>query len=374
MPAWWSGSAGDFLATPPDALRRHLAAEAARRFRLSEFAQLRAWEVSIGILRNALDELSDDSEWRVVLEFGIVRLGMRADAILVCARGVLVLEFKIGASGFDNAARRQVEAYAVDLQDFHAGSRGRPIVPVLIASEATASRPILPLLLGGAMPVVDATPMTLGPLIRDLSMTLPAATVPIDVTAWEHAPYRPVPGIIDAACHLFARHDVAEIATARADATNLTLTIGAVDRLLAGARAAESKIVVFVTGIPGAGKTLCGLGIVFARGTDRTQGAAFLTGNPTLVHVLREALVRDAVRGGHAEGCGETADGRLHPGAAAIPGRQCRKRVAAGRAGDRHRRGAAVMDASPGGREDARPAGSSRPVGARAPARHHEPS
>ncbi len=301
MPAWWSGSAMDFLASQPDALRRHLAAEAARRFRLSEFAQLRAWEVSIGILRDALAELPD-SEWRVVLEFGIVRLGMRADAVLVCARGVLVLEFKIGASGFDNAARRQVEAYAVDLQDFHAGSRGRPIVPVLIASEARAARPMLPLLLGGATPVVDATPATLGPLIGDLSMALPAVCRPIDVNEWEHAPYRPVPGIIDAACHLFARHDVAEIATARADATNLTLTIGAVDRLLAQARASASKIVVFVTGIPGAGKTLCGLGIVFARDTDRSQGAAFLTGNPTLVHVLREALVRDAVRGGMRKG------------------------------------------------------------------------
>ncbi len=47
---------------------------------------------------------------------------------------------------------------------------------------------------------------------------------------------------------------------------------------------------VFVTGIPGAGKTLCGLHAVF--GAD--SGAAFLTGNLPLVHVMREALARNA--------------------------------------------------------------------------------
>ena len=109
--------------------------------------------------------------------------------------------------------------------------------------------------------------------------------------AWEAAPYRPVPTIVDAARLLYARHGVAEIATARADVGNLTLRHqgdhhGDPPR----ARTWNEHTVVFLTGIPGAGKTLCGLNVVF--GTD--SGAAFLTGNLPLVYVMRRALEDDA--------------------------------------------------------------------------------
>ena len=299
MTAWWSGAAATFIATAHDAMLERLSHEAVSRFRINEFAQVRAWDVSISILREALAHLADPQRWHVLLEFGIVRLGIRADAVLVCARGIVVLEFKVGASHFDNAARRQVEDYAIDLQDFHSGSRNAPIVPVLVATEAPAAVAKPPLLLGGVTAVLDATPATLGPLLKRLDETLPATSHPIEPTTWKHAPYQPVPGIIDAARHLFARHDVADIAAARADATNLTLTTDSIERTLACARAAGERVVLFVTGIPGAGKTLCGLAVAFARHeADPGRTAAFLTGNPTLVHVLREALVRDAVRGG----------------------------------------------------------------------------
>ncbi len=57
---------------------------------------------------------------------------------------------------------------------------------------------------------------------------------------------------------------------------------------MAQAAADRRPTILFVTGIPGAGKTLCGLDTAFA------GEAAFLTGNPSLVHVLREALARDS--------------------------------------------------------------------------------
>jgi hypothetical protein len=97
-----------------------------------------------------------------------------------------------------------------------------------------------------------------------------------------------VPSIVEAAATLFARNSVAEIAAARADTANLTRTTRAIERALAAARTAGDRVVVFVTGIPGAGKTLCGLNVVF--GETRRDGTAFLTGNAPLVAVLREAL------------------------------------------------------------------------------------
>jgi hypothetical protein len=101
---------------------------------------------------------------------------------------------------------------------------------------------------------------------------IPATKRPLDVLAWEAAAYRPVPTIVEAATILNRRHGVADIAGARVDVGNLTRTSGAI-----------------AAAIPGAGKTLCGLNIVF--GAD--SGAAFLTGNLPLVYVMREALARD---------------------------------------------------------------------------------
>lgn len=295
MSAWWSGTVGCLLATPPGRIADHLAAACAAQHRGVEPAQLAAWHETLRLLATALPCLGAPHAWRVLLEFGVERLGTRADAILVGPRGVLVLEFKIGAVRHQPEDRRQVEDYALDLQDFHAGSRLHPILPVLVATAAPARGAKLPLMIAGATPVIDANAGTLGPTLRWIEDALPATARPIDVAAWEDARYAPVPGIVDAACLLFRRHDVADIASARADATNLTRTADAIARLLADARHAGARIVVFVTGIPGAGKTLCGLGTAF--GVERNGGASFLTGNPTLVHVL-EALVRDAVRMG----------------------------------------------------------------------------
>jgi hypothetical protein len=287
-------SVANFLAANAQALVERLAYEDTQRFRGSEPQQLRAWAETIRILRTALADWSEAEGWRVLLEFDIQRLGRRIDAVLATPRGVLVLEFKAGATTFSNQDRAQAEDYAIDLQDFHPGSRRHPIVPVLIATEATPGPVTWPLPLAGASSVLDASAASLGPLLREVWRRLPQCD-PLDVLGWEHAPYRPVPGIVEAARGLYAGHGVADIAAARADAHNLTATTAAILAAVRAAEAEQRHTILFVTGIPGAGKTLCGLNAVF--GTGRPAGAVFLTGNPTLVHVLREALARDAAHG-----------------------------------------------------------------------------
>jgi hypothetical protein len=216
-------------------------------------------------------------------------------------RAILVLEFKAGATAFSNADRRQVEDYALDLVDFHAASRAHPIVPILVATEARPAATAWPLLWHGVAPVLDASAATLPALLHDLAARLPPSAHGLDASAWEAAPYRPVPSIVEAARMLYSRNGVDEIAAARADAGNLTRTSDAIRAGVAHAQRTGSHLVLFVTGIPGAGKTLCGLNAVF--GSDAT-GAAFLTGNLPLVHVLREALARDAAAQGGAQGGG----------------------------------------------------------------------
>ncbi|MGI4976954.1 MAG: DNA/RNA helicase domain-containing protein [Janthinobacterium lividum] len=306
MPAYWSSSAAELIEAEPGAVVARLAHAQALAFRVNEAAQLRAWAETVALLRGALS--GSAGAWRVLLEFPLLRLGRRADAVLVGAGVVVVLEMKVGAAQFGRADREQAEDFALDLQDFHAGGRGRAIVPVLVATEAAAPSGVRPLLLPGAVSaVLEANAATLAGLLAGLA-AVPEGAGAVDAGAWEHAPYRPVPTIIEAARMLYGRHDVAAIAEARADVGSLRATTDAVRREVAAARAAGRPRVLFVTGIPGAGKTLCGLNACF--GAEVETRATFLTGNPSLVHVLREALARDAIaQGGDARAARQRMEG-----------------------------------------------------------------
>jgi hypothetical protein len=137
-------------------------------------------------------------------------------------------------------------------------------------------------------------------LLQDLTVLTTRIAQPLDADAWLRAPYKPVPTIVDAACMLYAKHNVADMRAARSDASNLTATTDAILAEIEQARAQNERLVLFVTGIPGAGKTLCGLNTIF--GGEQAGRGTYLTGNPTLVHVLREALTRDAVDAGGNRG------------------------------------------------------------------------
>ncbi|HZF74816.1 MAG TPA: DNA/RNA helicase domain-containing protein [Acetobacteraceae bacterium] len=274
----------------PEDVAARLAAAQARRHATIELTQLRAWEAQARILREALAGAPED--WRLHLECDLLRLERRVDAVLLTGRAILVLEFKHGARGYAAADLRQTEDYALDLHDFHAGSRAHPLVPVLVATHAPGVPFDPPLIWHGVAPAQRTNAAGLAALIAAMERAIPAPATPIDAAGWIGKPYRPVPSVLEAATLLYRRNAVGEIAEARADAANLTRTADAIARTIAEARRDGARIVVFVTGIPGAGKTLCGLNVVF--GALREHGAAFLTGNVPLVTVLREALARNA--------------------------------------------------------------------------------
>jgi hypothetical protein len=286
MRAWWSGDLTTLLGTPAEAIVERLAVRLVETHHLNHAAQLAAWRQQVALLQTVARGLPGD--WRVLLEYPLLRLAKRIDAVLLTDRAILVLEFK--AADQTRQAREQVEDYALDLFDFHAESRAHPVVPILVAVQGQPHPTAWPLLWHGVTPVLEATARTAPALLHEVIARVPGPERPLDVTSWEAAPYRPVPTIVEAATMLYRRHDVAEIAAARADVGNLTRTSDAIASAIARAREEKKHLVLFVTGIPGAGKTLCGLNVVFAA----DSGAAFLTGNLPLVHVMREALARDA--------------------------------------------------------------------------------
>lgn len=295
MSGWVRTSGAGLLREDAADWAARLAAAQARQLREVQPAQIESWLALIRLLQEVIRRAGGE-RWGVLLEYDLLRLEKRIDAVLLTDRAILVIEFKHNAAAWLPQDAAQAEDYALDLYDFHAGSRGHPVVPVLVASAAASPRDAMPLIWHGVTPVLRANGGTLPGLVAAIQAAVPLPDRPLDALAWAAAPYRPVPSIVEAAQRLFARHGVEEIAAARADAANLGRTTEAIRRAIAGARDKGLRRVVFVTGIPGAGKTLCGLNLVF--GTRAEEGAAFLTGNAPLVAVLRGALEQDAMRQG----------------------------------------------------------------------------
>ena len=277
MPVGWCGCVSALLSSAPD-----------------EIAGPGRLECLVLLLQAALRPLTAARGWQVLFDVRLLRLHRRIDAVLIADRAVLVFLIRPEAARFNGADRTAVEDAALDLADFHVGCAGVPVIPVLVVPNGARAGPQRPLPLAGATPVVETTRLLLPVLLRDVATGFPPLAGP-GPDARAVATYRPVPGLIEAACLLYARHDVTAMLLASAGPEGMRRTHAAVAAAVQQARAADERLVVFVTGAPGAGKTLCGLDVAFQSGG---AGAAFLTGNPALVHVLREALVRDAARRG----------------------------------------------------------------------------
>lgn len=104
----------------------------------------------------------------------------------------------------------------------------------------------------------------------------------------------PTPTIVEAAQALYRGHDVDEITRKDASAINLSQTTDAINKIIDDSKQNHKKSICFVTGVPGAGKTLAGLNISIERqNVAKDEHAVFLSGNDPLVKVLQEALARD---------------------------------------------------------------------------------
>ena len=257
-----------------------------------ELAQRNAWSDQIPVLKTAFSGL----DGTVLLEFIVPRIGSRIDAVFISGPVLFVIEFKVGAEIFSLDDLNQVWDYALDLKNFHRESHTAPIVPILVATRASRSDVALsePSSDGVYRPIA-CNAHGLSDLLRQGLQMVQGA--PIDAVAWSRSPYQPTPTIIEAARALYSRHSVEDISRHDAGARNLTVTSQRIDELIDEARDTRTKTIVFVTGVPGAGKTLVGLNVATKK-YDRSQGthAVFLSGNGPLVAVLREALTRDALK------------------------------------------------------------------------------
>lgn len=257
-----------------------------------EHLQTGAWEGQIEILQAAIKPLN---EGHILFEMQIPRMGKRADAVLIYKDFIFVIEFKVGATKHIPQDIRQAHGYAIDLHHFHAGSHDKTIIPILVATEAKKSDLKVPAKVDQVYETITANKSELYTVLEYCERHI-QPNQPIQYDEWLRSAYKPTPTIIEAAQALYSNHDVDDIARNDAGAQNLHITSRAIQDIVHAARINKRKTICFVTGVPGAGKTLVGLNIATSNtGKTNDEHAVFLSGNGPLVDVLREALARDRV-------------------------------------------------------------------------------
>ena len=253
-----------------------------------------AWEQEITLMKQALASYSAEQGW-ILFEYTIPRLGKRIDVVVLLRERIFVIEFKAGEENFLHQDVDQVLDYALDLKNFHQGSADRAIIPILVATESKQHSTLCQLshydddiyepLLTDAEHLSDIFQLV-------LAENIPSKSYNIALCDWARSRYAPTPTIIEAARSLYLNHSVADITKSEAEGAQLNSTTKYVQEVIAQTKANGTKSICFVTGVPGAGKTLVGLNVAVQQEADQDL-AVYLSGNGPLVQVLTEALTRD---------------------------------------------------------------------------------
>jgi len=291
--AYYKNSISKFIAEDNNSILGQLSLNHSNR--QLEDLQKNAWVKQIEILKEQLTEF----EGQIYFEFAIPRMGKRVDNIIIINDSIFVVEFKVGDGGFESYAQAQVLDYTLDLKNFHEGSHNAKLIPILVATNAENQA----IEINDTINHITVAKTNKKNLKNALKSFIKEASDNIDYKNWESSIYKPTPTIVEAAQALYKGHKVEEISRSDSGAINLSKTANCLNRIIDDSKRNNKKTICFVTGVPGAGKTLAGLNIANERlKADEDEHAVFLSGNGPLVDVLREALARDLVKNSKEKG------------------------------------------------------------------------
>ena len=252
--------------------------------------QSNAWKEEILILQEQLRPFKDG---RIIFEYIIPRMGKRVDVVVLYKNIVFLLEFKCGDIEYKSSAYDQVYDYALDLQNFQKESHNRLLVPILVATHA----PDFSWTIRENKRILEPIRCNAKNIAVAINRVTEKYVEPsFDYSLWQNSEYFPTPTIVEAAQALYRGHNVCDITRNDAGAENLSITADAIHKIIEYSKRNHRKSICFITGVPGAGKTLAGLNIAIQRSAEnKGEHAVFLSGNYPLVTVLQEALARDKV-------------------------------------------------------------------------------
>jgi len=284
--AYYSKSIKNFLIDSDTSILGELSLNHSNR--TLEDLQKNAWVKQIQILKNQLFDI----EGQIYFEFAIPRMGKRVDNIILVGDTAFIVEFKVGDGNYEKHAVEQVIDYTIDLKNFHEGSHHARLIPVLVSTNAKEINVLEDEVITFSN-VAKANKENLNKILKNF---FKATEKKLDIEYWENSIYKPTPTIVEAAQALYKGHNVNEISRSDSGTINLSKTADCLNRIIEYSKISNQKSICFVTGVPGAGKTLAGLNIANERmKADEDEHAVFLSGNGPLVDVLREALTRDEV-------------------------------------------------------------------------------
>jgi hypothetical protein len=262
-----------------------------------EEQQRNSWNTQIVCLKEWLQNINGT----LIFEYSIPRMGRRIDCVILCESLILAIEFKVGSARYDSYAIDQVIDYALDLKNFHEQSHSKAIIPILVCTEAKDVETFVEFY----QDLVAKPILTNGASLE----TIINASIEnqkgdwINPDTWLKSIYKPTPTIIEAAQALYGGHSVEDISRSDAGAINLSKTATAISKIIEKSKKQSRKSICFLTGVPGAGKTLAGLNLANTwHNEDDSEHAVFLSGNGPLVSVLREALARNEVQNARDNG------------------------------------------------------------------------
>ena len=262
--------------------------------------QRNAWEEEISILKDLLQSYTNG---QIIFEYDIPRLGRRVDVILLLNRIVFTIEFKAGEDTYNRNDLDQVWDYALDLKNFQEASHERIIVPILVATKAKNTSDSWSVsryddnVYEPMCTNADMLPVLIKGLLSSLNSESFFDLNDPDDSLWVYSRYSPTPNIIQAASYMYTHHSVESITRTEASGKSLKDTTDKIVEIINNTRNNREKAIIFVTGVPGAGKTLVGLNVAIQQFEKTESGeqemAVYLSGNGPLVDVLTEALARD---------------------------------------------------------------------------------
>lgn len=257
--------------------------------------QKNAWREEIDIL---IDQLRSFANGEIAFEYTIPRMGRRIDVVCIIRGLIFLLEFKVGECEYKKSSEDQVMDYALDLKYFHELSADRYIIPILISTEAPPICNEINFMEDRISNVLKCTKHNIGFVMDSVLSSFEEREMfeerDISIEEWIGSRYEPTPTIIEAAQAMYRNHLVNDISRNDAGAYNLSVTSETIHQIIDDCKKYHKKAICFVTGVPGAGKTLAGLNIANSRHNfDTDEHAVFLSGNGPLVDVLQGALAKD---------------------------------------------------------------------------------
>ena len=266
-------------------------------FSETKLIQSNTWQSEIAILK---EQLAHFDEGRIIFEYTIPRMGKRVDVVILYNNIVFLLEFKYGDSEYRQSTYDQVLDYALDLKNFQKESYDKLIVPIVVSTEAQSRINEIVIQDEIAEPLL-CNKDNIAANIFEVAKQYHCS--PFDYLQWENSEYLPTPTIVEAAQALYRGHNVQDITRNDAGTKNLSATTAAIDRVIEYSKTNNRKSICFITGVPGAGKTLVGLNLAIEHANALSgEHAVFLSGNLPLVEVLQEALARDKMVQSKQEG------------------------------------------------------------------------